>query len=177
MEKRRQWIQAAILAAVLLAGAAAIGQALFGQHSRAPRTGDPAPGFTVEGIDGKTYKLGQLAGKPVVLNFWGTFCTPCIEEMPLLQSQADKWSQNGVSVVGINLAEDDATVQAFLDRHQIRFPVYMDRNERIRKAYGVHQYPTTFFIRPDGAIYEIKIGKMDESYMENTISALLAHLN
>jgi peroxiredoxin len=163
----------AILAVVLAAGGLTIGKSLFG-GSEVPKVGDKAPAFSVKGIDGQAYKLSGLAGKPVVLNFWGTFCPPCTEEMPALQSQADKWASAGVSVIGMNLAENGVTVKSFINQYGIRFPIYMDPDDTVRKAYGVYQYPTTFFIKPDGRIYEMKIGKMDEAYIERTLAAMLA---
>lgn len=173
MDKNKQRLQIIILAIVMLAGGLTIGKALF-RNVKAPVIGDKAPGFSVKGLDGQTYTLAELAGKPVVLNFWGTFCLPCKEEMPALQRQAEKWAPLGVVVVGMNLGEDAATVSSFIEEYGISFPIYMDEDDKIRKQYGVSQYPTTFFIQSDGTVNRIKIGKMDEAYIEEAIAALLA---
>lgn len=173
MGKQKKWAQTLILAALLLVGGFTIGRTLFEGNAAAPQPGGQAPEFTVKGIDGNTYKLGSLKGKPVVLNFWATYCEPCAAEMPALQRQADRWTAEGVHVIGMNLAENAVTVQGFLREYNLRFPIYMDKDESIRKAYGVYQYPTTFFIRPDGTVMEIKIGGMSEDYIAQTISALL----
>lgn len=174
MGKNRKWIQIVILAAVLVIGGLTIGSAIFKDSDGIPRTGDKAPDFATKGLDGKSYKLADLKGKPIVLNFWGTFCPPCRTEMPDLQKQADKWSASGVTIIGMNLGENAVTVKSFIDQYKIRFPIYMDEEDTIRKAYGVNQYPTTFFIRPDGKIHEIKIGVMDEAYIDQTVTAMLA---
>lgn len=165
-------IQMAILALVILAGGLAIGNALFNRE-RIPRAGDRAPQFKVADLDGNRRSLNDWAGKPLVLNFWGTFCTPCKEEMPALQRQAAKWAERGVGVVGMNLGEDAVTVRDFVQQLGIQFPIYLDTDDAVRKAYGVNQYPTTFFIQPDGRIYTIIIGQMDEATIESTVESML----
>lgn len=174
MGKNKKWIQIAILTAVLLIGGWTVGNSLFGKSEAVPKAGDKAPAFSVKGLDGKDLKLEDLKGKPVVLNFWGTFCEPCRNEMPALQRQADKWSSSGLAVLGMNLGENAVTVKSFVDQYQIRFPIYLDEEETIRKRYGVMYYPTTFFIKPDGSVYEIKVGEMNEATIEQTVTALLA---
>ena len=173
MKSGKQWLQIAVLAVVVLAGGLAIGNALFNRE-QIPRTGDKAPPFRVADLEGGQRSLSDWAGKPLVLNFWGTFCPPCTEEMPALQRQSAKWAERGVGVVGMNLGENAVTVRSFIQQYGIRFPIYMDVDDTVRKAYGVNQYPTTFFIRPDGRIHKIIIGKMDEATIDSTIEAMLA---
>jgi peroxiredoxin len=172
--KNRKWIQVAILAAVLLIGGWTIGTSLFGDSETIPKAGDKAPSFTVKGLDGNGLKLDDLKGKAVVLNFWGTFCEPCRDEMPALQKQAEKWASSGLAVIGMNLGENAVTVKSFVDQYKIRFPIYLDEDESIRKRYGVMYYPTTYFIKPDGTVYEIKVGEMDEAFIDRTVTGLLA---
>lgn len=174
MGKNRKWIQTAILAVVLLIGGWTIGTSLFGDTEKAPQAGDKAPSFAVKGMDGKTLKLDDLKGKPAVVNFWGTFCEPCRNEMPALQKQADKWAPSGLAVIGMNLGENAVTVKSFIEQYKVRFPVYLDEEEAVRKRYGVMYYPTTFFLKPDGTVFRIKVGEMDEAYIDQTVSDLLA---
>jgi peroxiredoxin len=173
LKSGKQWLQIIVLAVVVLAGGLAIGNALFNRE-QVPRAGDKAPPFQVADLEGVRRNLGDWAGKPLVLNFWGTFCPPCTEEMPALQNQAAKWAEQGVGVVGMNLGENAVTVRSFIQQYGIRFPIYMDVDDTVRKAYGVNQYPTTFFIRPDGRVHKIIIGKMDEAMIESTVEAMLA---
>lgn len=173
MKSGKQWLQIAVLAVVVLAGGLAIGNALFNRE-QIPRAGDKAPPFQVGDLEGGRRSLSEWAGKPLVLNFWGTFCPPCTEEMPALQRQSAKWAERGVGVVGMNLGENAVTVRSFIQQYGIRFPIYMDVDDTVRKAYGVNQYPTTFFIRPDGRIHKIIIGKMDEATIDSTVEAMLA---
>lgn len=170
--RSKKWMQIAILALVILAGGLAIGNALFNKE-RIPRAGDRAPQFKVADLDGTRRSLNDWADKPLVLNFWGTFCPPCKEEMPALQRQAAKWAERGVGVVGMNLGEDAVTVRDFVRQLGIQFPIYLDTDDVVREAYGVNQYPTTFFIQPDGRIYTIIIGQMDEATIESTVESML----
>lgn len=172
MKSGKNWVQTAVLAMVVLAGGLAIGNALFNRE-QVPRTGDKAPPFQVTDLEGAGRTLGDWTGKPLVLNFWGTFCPPCTEEMPALQRQAAKWAEQGVGIVGMNLGENAVTVESFIRQYGIQFPIYMDVDDSVRKTYGVNQYPTTFFIRPDGKIHKIIIGKMDEAAIDSTVQDML----
>lgn len=173
MRASRKWIQIAVLAFVVLAGGLTIGNTLFNRE-QIPRTGDRAPAFRLMSLDGVEHTLGEWGGKPLVLNFWGTFCPPCTEEMPALQRQSEVWGERGVGIVGMNLGENAVTVRSFAEQYGIHFPIYMDADDTVRKAYGVNQYPTTFFIQPDGRIYKIILGKMDETTIKETINSMLA---
>lgn len=172
MKSGKKWVQTAVLAVVVLAGGLAIGNALFNRE-QVPRTGDKAPPFQVTDLEGAGRTLGDWTGKPLVLNFWGTFCPPCTEEMPALQRQAAKWAEQGVGIVGMNLGENAVTVASFIRQYGIQFPIYMDVDDSVRKTYGVNQYPTTFFIRPDGKIHKIIVGKMDEAVIDSTVQDML----
>jgi peroxiredoxin len=169
----KKGVQIVILALVVLAGGLTIGNALFNRE-QLPEEGSRAPQFKVKDLEGAGQSLSNWAGKPLVLNFWGTFCPPCTEEMPALQRQAAKWAERGVGVVGMNLGESAVTVRSFVRQYGIGFPIYMDMEDTVRKAYGVNQYPTTFFIEPGGRIYKIIIGQMDDALIEHTLDSMLA---
>jgi len=177
LHQKRRWIQIGILAVVLIAGLFTIVTTISGRADRQfqiVRAGDKAPDFKVLGLDGQVYRLSELRGKTVVLNFWATYCDPCRQEMPDLQKQADKWVDAGVVVVGMNVGEGRVTVNNFIQQYQIRFPIYLDSDEQIRRSFGVREYPTTFFIRPDGRVHTVKTGMMNEPYIERTIAAIVA---
>lgn len=171
MGKHRQWFQIAIFAVILVIGALTLTSQLFSGDKK-PTQGAQAPNFKLLGLDGKTYELSDFKGKAVVVNFWGTFCEPCREEMPALQRQHAKWGDKLV-VLGLNLDEPKVTVENFISQYKVTFPILMDKNEEIRKRYGVSQYPTTFFVDPDGTVGQIRIGGMDETFIEQTVASLL----
>lgn len=162
MKKNKKIIQFAILLAVVVVGALTISDSLNGRSYNPPAAGDKAPDFTVEGLDGNTYRLSDFAGKTVVLNFWGSFCEPCVREMPLLQDLYEKHRDNNVVVLGSNLDEKLLTVQSFVERTGVTFPILLDHTD-IQKKYGVIYYPTTFVIDPSGRVKYKKIGEITDA--------------
>lgn len=173
MGRSAKWIQISIMVGLLVVGGLTVGSALF-KPNPVPKQGSAVPDFKAPGLDGMKHTWSDLKGKPVILNFWGTYCPPCREEMPALQKQADKWASSGLVVIGMNVGESAVTVRSFTQQYKIRFPIYLDENDDIRKDFGVRQYPTTFFIRPDGKIHEIKVGAMNEGIIEQTVASMLA---
>jgi peroxiredoxin len=173
MGKNKKWVQLAIFAVVLVIGVFTIISNLSASDSKkALAEGDKAPNFTLADLEGKTHSLSDYKGKIVVANFWGTFCPPCKEEMPALQRQYEKWGQQDVAFLGVNLDKNKVTVQSFMDQYKLSIPVILDAKELVRKEYGVLYYPTTFFISPDGEVIVKKVGEMTESYINETITSL-----
>ncbi|WP_282935671.1 thiol-disulfide oxidoreductase ResA [Paenibacillus sp. RC67] len=171
MGKNKRWVQIAIFAVVIVIGALTLFNNLYATDKK-PVEGSKAPDFTLTGLDGKQHNLFDYKGKAVMVNFWGTFCPPCKNEMPAIQHQYDKMNKDTTAILGLNLGESKITVQSFMDQYKINFPILLDDNEETRKRYGVMQYPTTFFISPDGKIAKIKIGEMDEAYIEQTLASI-----
>ncbi len=173
MGKHKKWVQLAIFAVVLVVGALTIISNLTASGSeKYPQAGGKAPDFSLLGLDGRVHQLSDYKGKPVLINFWGTFCPPCKEEMPALQRQYEKWSKEGVVFLEVNVDKNKITVQSFMEQYKLNLPVLLDPQEKVRKQYGVMDYPTTFFIQADGSIDSKKIGAMDESFIDQTLAAL-----
>lgn len=170
--KNRKWIQISILLVAVLIGVWTIAGNLFNED-KVPKVGDAAPEFKLAGLDGETHKLSEYEGKGLIVNFWGSYCEPCRNEMPALQRQSEKWASSGLTVLGLNVAENKITAQAYVNQVKVNFPILLDQSEEVRRRYGVIQYPTTFFIRPDGKVHTIKVGEMTESYIEQTLIAML----
>jgi peroxiredoxin len=125
----------------------------------APEVGAIAPDFALVTLDGETVHLSDFQGKPVILNFWATWCPPCREEMPALEAI---WQQHGagdVVVLGVDQGESVAVVEKFIrDRVDTTFPILMDSDHTVGDSYFVRSLPTTFFIDRNGFIQEIRIG-------------------
>lgn len=172
MRKHRKWIQGIILTAFLLIGGYTIGSSLFAEDN-IPREGSTAPDFALTGLDGNTYKLSEFRGKPVIVNFWGSWCDPCIREMPAMQRQYDKWKDSGLIVLGLNLDESRVTVQSFVKQTGVTFPILFDKDLLMRDRYAVRYYPTTFFIDQTGKIVKIAVLEMDDAYIEQYVRAML----
>ncbi|EXX84788.1 thiol-disulfide oxidoreductase [Paenibacillus darwinianus] len=168
---KRKIVQIAILIGVLLLGGYAIGKTLFSSDGT-PQVGGKPPEFELAAMDGSVQKLSDYKGRPLVINFWGTFCPPCVKEMPEFQRQYVKWKGEGLEILAINLSEDDITVTNFLKRFNLDYQILRDRDRQTEKAYGVRQYPTTFFVKPNGEIKEIFIGGMTEAAIDERITEL-----
>lgn len=150
------------LSAILVFG---VSQGLFqpkaGDDSAqsAPLTGSAAPEFSLQTLDGKDVLSSQFRGKPVLINFWATWCGPCEEEMPLIQKAADQYGQNLI-VLGINDDETADQVRTFVQQHRLSFHILMDPGSKVTDLYQVRGFPTTYFVNAQGKIQAIQIGEM-----------------
>jgi cytochrome c biogenesis protein CcmG/thiol:disulfide interchange protein DsbE len=117
--------------------------------------GQPAPGFTLESITGEQVSLADLKGRPIILNFWATWCPPCREEMPYLQDVHDRYQDQGLQVIGVNVGESNVAVRSFLSSVGATFPTLLDKDENVQTAYKIIPLPTTFFIDRHGVLSAI----------------------
>lgn len=157
MGKSRTLIRIAVLAVIF----AAVGVALYNtafKDDQVIKQGAPAPDFVLPVLGGETMKLSDLRGQGVVLNFWGTWCPPCREEMPALDSAHQKFKDKGVQVIGVNIGESDVVVSSFMEKYQLSFPMLMDRNSEISRLYQVGNLPQTVFIDGEGMINRVVVG-------------------
>jgi len=124
----------------------------------APEIGKSAPSFQLTDINGKSVSLSDFQGKPVLINFWATWCGPCLFEMPYIQEVYDEWAERGLVILAINVGESLTTVKEFMHYFNLSFPVLLDMKKNVAAKYNVIGYPTTYFIDGDGIIRDIKIG-------------------
>ncbi len=116
-----------------------------------PRVGDAAPDFTLKTFDGKAVSLSDYRGKPVVLNFWASYCHPCREEFPLFREQLAAHPGDFV-VLGVDAKDIESDAKKFANDQKATWPIVVDASNDVAKAYGVAAVPQTFFIRPNGTI-------------------------
>jgi peroxiredoxin len=113
--------------------------------------GNPAPDFTLQ--DGKgTINLAHLRGQVVVLNFWASWCPPCIDETPSLVSMQQRLKDKGVTVVGVSADEDPQAYQRFIKEYGINFLTVRDPSERVEHLYGTVKIPETYIIDRKGVL-------------------------
>jgi cytochrome c biogenesis protein CcmG, thiol:disulfide interchange protein DsbE len=120
-------------------------------------------------VDGKAQHLSDLRGHLVVLNFWASWCPPCVEEAPSLNALQQRIAGMGGIVLGVDPdvnGEDPAAYQKFLKDYQIAYPTYLDTSQQIAASYGTVVYPETYIISPDGKIDRKIIGPQDWSSPE-----------
>jgi cytochrome c biogenesis protein CcmG/thiol:disulfide interchange protein DsbE len=107
------------------------------------------PGGDVTG-DGGQLSLASLRGRPVVLNLWASWCDPCKEEAPILESLWTRYSPRGVVVLGVNTQDISSDARAFISRYKLTFPSVRDGTDATQRKFGTAQLPETFVIDPDG---------------------------
>lgn len=131
------------------------------------QVGNLAPDFELQELDGKTISLRGLRGKPVLLNFWATWCHWCRVEMPFLEELYEEWSENGLVMLAIDVGESASTVERFLESNNVSLLVLLDASAVVAKKYNIRGYPTTYFVDKDGIIQGIKIGAfLDKESLE-----------
>lgn len=173
MGKARRPIQVVILILIVILGGYAISTAAFGGGNGKLEIGDKPPAIKLLGLDGKVHTLDEYKGQAVVINFWATWCTYCVKEMPALQTQWEKWQGQEVVILGINTGEDEMTVRNFTGQMSVDFPVLFDSdNEAVRK-YGVVPMPTTFFVDKKGRISSIHQGELNLDSLDDQIRQLV----
>lgn len=134
--------------------------------------GAAAPDFTAPLLDGTSFQLSEQKDKAVLLNFWATWCGPCVGELPaftrLIETYGDK-----LALLAVNCGEDEQTVIDFLERNGYTFPVALDLEGEIASLYPSDGIPYTLIIAPDGAISSIQLGALDADTMFDHYSAEL----
>lgn len=129
--------------------------------------GDRAYDFTLDDLDGNSHRLSDLRGRPVIINFWATWCAPCRVEMPELQATFEKYQDEGLVILAVNNAEPaDAVRQFFYEEMDLTLTPLLDREGTIAQLYGVQLFPSTFFVNPDGLVTAIHRGQMVRSQIE-----------
>ena len=146
--------------AILFAVIAVVSASGAGQASA--RVGDPAPSIELETLDGGTFSLGDASGRPVVVNFWATWCGPCRAETAVKSALAEQFAGEAI-VVGVNLTNSETgpgDVARFAEEWDVRYPILLDRTGRVGAAYGVRGTPTTVVIGADGTVHARIFGAM-----------------
>jgi peroxiredoxin len=119
-----------------------------------------APDFRLETLDGGTLRLSDLQGKAVLVNFWATWCQPCRSELPHLVTAYDRYRQEGLEIVAVNLQEDEDTISGFVEEFGLQFPVVIDRSGDVADKYRVIGIPTSYFIDRSGVVRSIYTGPL-----------------
>jgi peroxiredoxin len=140
------------------------------------RVGDTAPDFQLNQINNynelETVRLSDYSGKGVMLNFWGTWCKPCEEEMPYMQALYPEYQEKGVEIIAINLDATEFVVDKFIDKYDLTFPVPHDTRDQVRDLYKVGPLPSTFFISPEGEIVEVVEGGLSLERLEGYLKQI-----
>jgi thiol-disulfide isomerase/thioredoxin len=122
--------------------------------------GADAPAFELVTLDGLPVRLDQQVEQSdlVLVNFWATWCPPCRLEMPLLERLHETHGEDGLRIVAIDVGEDSATVEAFLEKKPVSFPVLLDTDGAVSARYRVNAFPTSFLLDTDGKLIDVVEG-------------------
>ena len=159
--------------ALPLAFTAALSFPLGGVGSARAGSETIAPSFSVKDFEGRWFKLSELKGRPVVLDFWATWCGPCRASMPHLGALQERYASQGLVVLGLSVDEVQASqVKRFAETLGVRFRLAM-ADERVLDAYGpIRSIPTTFFINRKGEVVRRVVGYIDGETMESYVREL-----
>jgi peroxiredoxin len=137
--------------------------------------GDSAPSFSVRTENGKSVSVSDFGGKLLVLNFWATWCPPCVEETPSLSEFAARFSNRGVVVLGVSVDKDEKAYRAFLQQFRPAFLTARDPETKINADYGTFKYPETYIIDSKGKVVQKIIGPANwtDGKMVSYIESLL----
>lgn len=173
MNKRtRYWVRRILM--VVMAGL--VGFALYqalAEEKTGAEVGEKAPDFELETLDGEKLQLRDLEGKTVLINFWATWCKPCRDEMPAIQSVYNRFKDQDFVVVGVNIAETPVSVKGFTRQLELDFPVVLDRNREVTKLYNIGPIPSSLFVDKNGKVVRKHDGQMVEGQIEGYVREAL----
>lgn len=134
-----------------------------------------APAFTLQSVDGHTVSLAQFKGDVVMINFWASWCGPCRQEMPLLDSIYKQYKDMGFTLLGVNVEPDTHNAGAWLKKTPVSYPILFDPKSQVSQLYQVQAMPTTVIVDRQGMVRFVHNGYLpgDENQYMNSIRTLI----
>jgi cytochrome c biogenesis protein CcmG, thiol:disulfide interchange protein DsbE len=169
---------------IVVAAAALVGLLTYGVASKGTDTSiDQAllDGETVEAPDvelpllgrGGSASLADYRGKVVVMNFWASWCPPCVSELPLLERTQRSLQSRGATVLGVNIQDATEDALGYVRRFDLTFPSLRDVDRKFARRFGTSSYPETFVVDREGRITALKRGPVDEAWLDENVEPLL----
>jgi cytochrome c biogenesis protein CcmG/thiol:disulfide interchange protein DsbE len=161
--------------AVLVLAAGLVGLIYDSLHERIVNVGDSAPSFSITTDTGRSISAANFGGKVLVLNFWATWCQPCIQELPSLDQLQRRFKDQGLVVLGVSVDKDEKAYKQFLDRVNVAILTARDPEQKINQQYGTVQYPETYIINAQGKVIDKIVGEANwtDDKMVNHVQSLL----
>lgn len=169
-----------VILALLLAGARWWGESLDVPGAEAAgallQPGQPAPDFVAHAPDGTVIALRDYRGRPVIINFWATWCAPCRQEMPVLQGVYDAHKTAGLVILAVSQDQQDQAdlVRAYWATLGLTFPSLLDPEGKIASQYRVVLLPSSVFVRPSGTVAAVHLGALTPAQTERYLQAIIA---
>jgi cytochrome c biogenesis protein CcmG/thiol:disulfide interchange protein DsbE len=144
-------------------------------HERIVVAGDSAPNFTITADNGRTITTSNFGGRLLVLNFWATWCQPCVEEVPSLDQFAKDMAGSGVVVLGVSMDTNPKLYHDFLSRSHVAFMTARDPEAKISTDYGTFKYPESYIIDSKGKVVQKIVGATNwtDGSMVNAVKSFL----
>lgn len=137
-----------------------------------PLVGHPAPEFTLRSLDNQTVSLASLRGKPVLLNFWASWCVPCRQEAPLLRELSERPENSGLVILGILFQDQDKPARAFMQEYGLTYPTLRDPQLNTAIKYGISGVPETFFVDRGGMVRYVDRGALTRERLSLGLSKI-----
>jgi len=126
-------------------------------------TGGATPPLVLQDLHGRTHRLADYRGKVVLVNFWATWCEPCRDEMPSIERLRKSLAGQPFEVLAVNIGEPLGRIERFLERMPLGFPMLLDRDTGVAKAWKARVVPASYLVGPDGRIRYVHYGELDWS--------------
>jgi thiol-disulfide isomerase/thioredoxin len=171
---KKQWLIAGVIAILAVLAVYQSTAANKGNEEKLAEVGFAAPSIRLKDLNGETRTLEMLNGKPVVLNFWTSWCPPCQAEAPELVRLYEKYKDH-VEIYAVNITVEDKEEYArqFAEYFGFEFPVLLDKKGKVSEIYQVSTIPTTYFVNDEGIITDKVIGLLDPKALENKFAGLI----
>ena len=134
---------------------------------------EKAKDFTLKNLAGEEVSLSRFQGQPVMINFWASWCNPCRDELPLIETMYEKFQDQGFVVVAVNSGESAGAVQAFATEQGLTFPILLDEDMKITALYRVRGLPVSVFVDTQGMITNQHVGMLEEKNLGDYLKEII----
>jgi cytochrome c biogenesis protein CcmG/thiol:disulfide interchange protein DsbE len=136
------------------------------------RAGMTAPGFTLDSLDGTRVSLSDYRGRPVLVNFWASWCPPCREEFPVLATVRQAHAASGFEILGLSHNDGERFAREFIEERGAGWPMLVDPDDATWRAYGATGLPSSYLIDGRGVVRQVYFGPLDEARLTGHLSAI-----
>ncbi len=138
-----------------------------------PLLDKPAPDFALADLEGRTVRLSEYRGRPVVVNFWASWCVPCKTEFPLFKAAHERHAESGLEILGVIHDDSLEDARAFAQQQGAAWPMLDDRDDAVWEAFRVQALPTTYYVDRDGIVRAVSFGPPPSGALDEQLEKIL----